>query len=144
MRIEISIIAVGLLLPATAAQAQTWEELLSAPTNIEVRVDELGGSGGSAEGILQSVEGIQLTILKGRNPVTIPRDRIARVRERKKDTIWDGALGGLLYGLVMDLIWRDSSWTSKQTAGHYLGSAGLGMFIDWNIRRGPTLYKATP
>jgi len=136
------LIALWLVLSATAAQAQTWEELQAVPANTEVRVEEQGGRGGHVKGILQSVEDVQLTIVRGTTALIVPKARIARVRAEKNDPVWQGVVFGLLYAVAMQVAYGDSSWTATQTTGHYLGSAGLGAFIDWNIKSRHTLYRA--
>ena len=78
----------------------------------------------------------------GKQPFIIQKAQITRVQERKKDGVWDGIAAGLLYGFIMHVAYGDDSWTAVQTAGHYLGSAGLGAFIDWPIKGRRTVYRA--
>jgi hypothetical protein len=136
------LIALGLVLSATAAHAQTWAELQAVPPNTEIHIEEQGGRGGHLSGILQSVEDVQLTIARGPNPVVIPKAHISRVRVHKPDPVWQGIVFGLLYATAMHVAYGDSSWTAKQTTLHYLGSAGFGAVIDWNIKSRRTLYQA--
>ena len=138
---RLSSIILALVLSATAADAQTWTELQAVPTNTEVRVEEQGGRSGHAEGILQSVDAVQLTILRNSNPVSIPRDRIARVQARKADPVWEGALFGLLSAGASHGAFG-TGWSRREMVWNYLGSIGIGMLFDWSHTARRTVYKA--
>jgi hypothetical protein len=59
----------------------------------------------------------------------------------KLDPAWQGVVFGLLYATAIHVAFGDGTWTFKQTSLHYVGSAGLGAVIDWNIKSRRTLYQ---
>ena len=131
-----------LILFTSSAAAQDWSELQALPVNTPVRVHQLGGRGGEVSGLLQSVDDIQLTLLRGDRPVVVPRSAISRVDQRLKDPIWEGLLFGAIYAAVMTAAFKDDSWTAFQTTANFVGSMALGAFIDYRIQRTRTVYRA--
>ena len=99
--------------------------------------------GSQAEGILQSVEEVQLTIVRGKRSFVVQKDVIKRVQVRKPDPLAEGIAGGLLYALIAHVAFGGGgAWTTGETAWNYVSSAGLGAFIDWRIKNYRTVYRA--
>lgn len=141
---RISIIA--LLLSATAAQAQTWEQLRAMRAETTVRVYEVGGKGWQfADGKLLLVKDDELTILRSGRPLVIPRASIARVERRQRDSPVEGALLGALIGLAAMGAGAGQGCSSvgAECIGGFMGIyAGLGALIDWQHVGRRTVYKA--
>ena len=132
-----------LLFSATAVQAQSWSEVQQLPANAEVRIEERGGRGGAAQGILQSVEDLQLTIVRGKSPINIPRDRIGRVQVRTGDPVWDGGILMLIPAAISHAAFgTGGGWSGRETVWNYVGSFGVGVLFDWGHQSRRTVYKA--
>lgn len=136
------LIALGFVLSATAAHAQTWEELQAVPANTEVRIEETGRRGGHATGLMQAVEHAQLTIAKGNNQVAIPRARIGKVQTQTRDPIWEGVLIGFLATAIPHFIFRGEPSTTAQTVRSYAIVMAGGALIDWGNKAKRTVYQA--
>ena len=137
---RISIIAVLLLLSAAAAQAQTWEELRAMRKKTTVRVYEPGGA--HTDGKLLLVKDDELTILRGRRPLVIPKASIARVERRHRDSPVEGAVIGALVNIGLGLLggWQGCS-DSKCAAVGIPAYATIGALIDWQMLGRRTVYK---
>lgn len=143
---RISIIAVGLLLLGTAAQAQTWGELQKVPKEATVRVYEAAGKHWSfADGKLLLVKDNELTILRSGRPLVIPKASIARVEKRHRDWPVEGALIGALVGIGVMAAGAGQGCNSIGAGcvgGFMLGYGLLGTFIDWQHVGRRTVYTA--
>jgi hypothetical protein len=139
-------IALALVLFATTAQAQTWDELQALPKEVTVRVHELGGKGWAfADGKLLLVKDNELTILRSGRPFVIPKASIARVEVRRRDSPLEGALLGALLGTVAYATYAGQGCDNPGgscAAGIIASQAGLGALIDWSHRAKRTVYRA--
>jgi hypothetical protein len=142
---RISIIALGLLLSATA-QAQTWDELQKVPKESTVRVYEAAGKGWSfADGKLLLVKDTELTLLRSGRPLVIPKASIARVEKRHRDSPVEGALIGALVGIGVMAAGAGQGCSSVGTAcvgGFMLAYGLIGTVVDWQIVGRRTVYNA--
>jgi hypothetical protein len=134
------IIMVGLLLSATAAQAQTWHELQAVTVGTELFIQDQQER--HAEGLLQSIEDAQLTITRAAHVYPIERDRIARVQVRKRDPLWNGMLIGLVYAVASHVAFGGGAWSGRETVWNYAGSVGVWALLDLSHTAKRTVYRA--
>src|SRR5687768_14746774 len=143
---RLSIIVLALVLLVTTAQAQTWEQLQAQPKPVTVRVYEAAGKGWSyADGELLLVKDDELTILRGRRPIVIPKAVISKVETRRRDSVWDGMVIGALVNTLMGTLlggWQGCTNTSECALAGIGVGAGFGALIDWRIVGHRTVYKA--
>jgi len=141
-----SIIVVALALSATPVQAQTWEELQAEAKPVTVRVYESAGKGWSfADGKLLLVKDNELTILRGRSPIVIPKAVISKVESRRRDPVWDGMVIGAIVNTLLGTLlggWQGCTRTSECALAGIGVGAGFGALTDWRIVGRRTIYKA--
>ncbi len=141
-------IALALILGATCAQAQTWEELRAVPKETSVRIFEAGKKSTFADGKLLLVKDDELTILRpGRRgqAFVIPKAQISRVETRRRDPPWEGMVIGALGNILLG--WAAGGWqactnTPECVAGGIAFGAGIGALIDWQKPTKRTVYRA--
>ena len=135
----------AILVAACRAHAQTdWEALRNLPKEANLDIRELGGHG-HTEGRLLLVEDTQLTILREKRAVVVPRAVIGRIQHRKSDPIWGGFITGILFGTVAHASAGEGCYRRSDSACLFQGVAvygALGAFIDWRIQRHETVYIA--
>ena len=139
------IILLMMLLSASVVEAQTWSDLQSVQKNMNVRVFEAAGKRWTfADGKLLLVKDDDLTILRGRRPVVIPKAVISKVEARRRDPPIEGALLGALLGIGVMYAGAGQGCTSTGpcVAGAMLVYGGLGALMDWRIVDRRTVYKA--
>jgi hypothetical protein len=140
MRTAIAVF-VFVLATSAAASAQRWADVQRLPANTPVRIEELGGKRGHAEGLLHSVEEVRLTILKGRNLLIIPKSRIAKVMEKRgRDPVWEGMAWGALYAAVSHGFAGEPA-KKRNTLRMYVAVIAFGAVIDWGIEGKRTVYR---
>lgn len=134
----------ALALAPSAAPAQTWSELHLVPRETSVRVFQKGGKGlVFADGKLLLVKDDELTILRNRRPLAIPRASISRVETRRRDRPTEGALIGALAGAAAISAGGGQGCPHSQCifAGMATWSA-LGALLDWSMTTERTVYRA--
>jgi uncharacterized protein YcfJ len=143
---RILIIALAFVLSATAAHGQTWQKLQAEPKPVAVRVYEAAGKAWSyADGKLLLVKDDELTILRGRTPIVIPKAVISKVETRRRDPVWDGMVIGALVNTLMGTVlggWQGCTNTSECAIGGIAVGAGFGALIDWRTVGARAVYKA--
>lgn len=111
-----------------------------------VRVYEAAEKGWSfADGELLLVKDDELTILRGRRPIVIPKAVISKVESRRRDPVWDGMLIGAIVNTLMGTLlggWQGCTNTSECALAGIGVGAGFGALIDWRIVSRRTVYKA--
>jgi hypothetical protein len=95
---------------------------------------------------MTAVDDTRLTVLARGKPWVIPRDRIFRLEREIKDPLWNGMIAGALASLALRIAFYGEACARtpepRCTVQGVLTGAGLGAFIDFQIRRHPVVYRA--
>ena len=147
MRPLLSLSAVILLFPVISpARAQDWSAVQALSREARVIVRELGGRGGHVRGRLLLTSDSDITVLRGSRPVVIPRAMIQRIDEIRRDPVWQGAVIGVLYALIMRASLAGEACLGKSEPECTLPAAaitgGIGALIDYGIDDDRVIYRA--
>ena len=136
-----------LFVPAsTYAQTNDWAAVQLLPRDTNLVIKELGGRGAHIRGRLLLVTDSDITVLRGNRPIVIARSAIGRINEVRHDGVWQGAIIGVVYALVMRASYAaeaclgraEPRCTLKTTAI----AGGIGALIDYSIKDERVTYKA--
>ena len=95
-----TIVAMGIVLPGAASAqeaARTFGELNSRVRSGET-VDVTDTSGRTIRGVLRAITTDAIVIERSSVSVSFAGDQVERVRVRRRDSLWNGILGGLAAG----------------------------------------------
>ena len=147
MRPLLGVTAVFLFFPGISyAQTQDWSAVQALPRETRVVVRELGGRGGHVRGRLLLTTDSEITLLRGARPVVIPRAMIGRIDEIRRDPVWEGAVIGVLYALIMRASFAAEACVTRPEPECTLRAAaltgGVGALIDYGIDDDREIYRA--
>jgi len=136
-----------LLIPTISfAQHQDWTAVQALPRETRVIVRELGGHSGHVRGRLLLASDSEITVLRSGRPVVIPRAMIGRIDEVQRDPVWEGAVIGILYALIMRASFAAEGCVSKPepecTLRAVAVTGGIGALIDYGIDDDRVIYRA--
>jgi hypothetical protein len=131
-------------LSASPLLGQDWTAVQALPADTPVRVL---AQGGRVDGRISVVDDTQLRLIARGKPVVIPRAAVVRVEQERRDPLWNGLLIGALASLGLRLAFGGEACSRtpdpRCTVQGLLVGAGLGAFIDHQIRRHPVIYDAS-
>jgi hypothetical protein len=150
------LVAIGLIGGTTSAEAQAVEaaasfeqlQMLVRPGNVITVVDDTGAK---LRGRLISLSSSSLQLDLGNGQRTFEQARVRTIRQRRGDSLANGAWSGLGVGIVIPAIallaLRDECYCSAAEVAGALGAygglgAGIGVGIDALVRRTKTIYGA--
>ena len=129
------------------AQNDGWAAVQALPSETRVRIQERDGRGGEVEGSLLMVEESLLTLLTRGRPIVIPKASIGRIEQLRRDSAWEGLIIGALWGVVARATYAAEACSrtpEPQCTLQIIGvRAGLGAFIDYQIRGSRTVYRSS-
>lgn len=146
MRLLLRLTAVLLLPGISYAQSHDWAAVQALPREARVVVRELGGRGGHVGGRLLLTTDSEITVLRGRRPVVVPRVLIGRIDEIRRDPVWEGAVIGVVYALIMRAFFAGEACLAipepECTLRAAALSGGAGALIDYGIDDDRVVYRA--
>jgi hypothetical protein len=146
MRPLLGLTAVVLFFPGISyAQTQDWSAVQALPRETRVVVRELGGRGGHVRGRLLLANDSEVTVLRGGRPVVIPKAMIGRIDEIRRDRVWEGAVIGVLYALIMRAVFAGGACLGPEPECTLKGAAmaaGVGALIDYGMDDERVIYRA--
>jgi hypothetical protein len=139
-------LGVLIVLSPGICHAQDWSAVQALPRDTRVVVRELGRHGGYVRGRLLLTNDAEITVLRGRRAVVVPRAMIGRIDEIRRDPVWQGALIGVMYALIMRVSFAAEACLNKPEPQCTLKAAvlagGVGALIDYGIDDDRVIYRA--
>jgi hypothetical protein len=150
------LVAIGLIGGTKSAEAQAVEQaasfeqlqMLVRPGNVITVIDDAGAK---LRGRLISLSSSSLKLDLGNGQRTFEQARVQTIRQRRADSLADGAWTGLAVGMVIPaialLLLHDECYCGAAEVAGVIGAyggvgAGIGVGIDALVRRTKTIYSA--
>lgn len=132
-----------LCLTASPLSAQDWAAVQALPADTPVRIV---AQAGGLHGRISVVEETQLTVIARGKSIVIPRAAIVRLEQERRDKLWNGMLLGALASLGMRVAFGTEACSRtpepRCTIQGLSVGAGLGAFIDHQIKAHPVIYQS--